>query len=46
LSIIYSIVNRNKLDEKIEMSLKWMMERNEKNMEWLQTMKLTKPSRA
>jgi hypothetical protein len=31
-AMVYSIINRNKLDDKIEMSLKWMMERNEKYM--------------
>lgn len=44
--MIYSIVNREKLEEKMEMSLKWMLERNEKYMEWLQVIKISKASRA
>lgn len=33
-------MNRSKIDEKMEMSLKWMMERNEKYVVWMQGLKI------
>jgi hypothetical protein len=35
-AIIFSITNRGKVDEKIGMALTWMLEKNQKHMDWLQ----------